>query len=43
VDQVVSLYAPEEYYAVGQFYRNFSQVEDDEVVELLRRAENAAG
>jgi putative phosphoribosyl transferase len=43
VDQVVCLYAPEEFYAVGQFYRNFSQVEDDEVVELLRRAENAAG
>jgi putative phosphoribosyl transferase len=43
VDQLVCLYAPEEFYAVGQFYRNFSQVEDDEVVELLRRAENAAG
>jgi len=37
VDQVVCLYAPEEFYAVGQFYRNFRQVEDYEVVELLRR------
>ena len=43
VDQLVCLYAPAEFYAVGQFYRNFSQVEDDEVVELLRRAGNSAG
>jgi putative phosphoribosyl transferase len=42
VDQLVCLYAPEEFYAVGQFYRNFSQVEDDEVVGLLRR-ESGAG
>jgi len=42
VDKLVCLYAPEEFYAVGQFYRNFSQVEDDEVVGLLRR-ESGAG
>jgi predicted phosphoribosyltransferase len=24
--------------AVGQFYRDFTQVEDDEVVEMLRKA-----
>lgn len=34
-DEVVCLAAPEEFYAVGQFYREFGQVEDEEVVELL--------
>jgi putative phosphoribosyl transferase len=41
VDEMVCLYAPAEFHAVGQFYRNFSQVEDDEVVELLRRGNEA--
>jgi putative phosphoribosyl transferase len=39
VDKLVCLYTPEEFYAVGQFYRNFTQVEDDQVIDLLRRAE----
>ena len=39
VDQMVILSAPEEFYAVGQFYEDFSQVEDDEVITLLQRAE----
>jgi putative phosphoribosyl transferase len=39
VDKLVCLYTPEEFYAVGQFYRNFTQVEDDQVIALLRRAE----
>jgi predicted phosphoribosyltransferase len=34
-DEVVCLDAPAEFYAVGQFYREFPQVEDDEVVALL--------
>jgi predicted phosphoribosyltransferase len=34
-DEVVCLEAPEEFYAVGQFYRDFPQVEDDEVVATL--------
>ena len=37
-DEVVCLEAPEEFFAVGQFYRQFGQVEDDEVVDLLARA-----
>jgi len=37
VDRLVCLYAPHEFYAVGQFYENFSQVEDEEVIDLLRR------
>jgi putative phosphoribosyl transferase len=35
-DEVVCLLAPETFQAVGQFYRGFSQVQDEEVVELLR-------
>lgn len=35
VDEVVCLLAPRDFYAVGQFYENFEQVEDDEVVRLL--------
>jgi len=36
-DEVVCLEAPDEFRAVGQFYRDFSQVEDEEVVALLAR------
>lgn len=36
-DELVCLEAPEAFRAVGQFYRNFTQVEDDEVVTLLAR------
>jgi predicted phosphoribosyltransferase len=35
-DDVVCLLTPEEFWAVGQFYADFRQVEDEEVVELLR-------
>ena len=34
-DEVVCLHAPHDFSAVGQFYRRFDQVEDDEVVALL--------
>lgn len=34
-DEVVCLYAPEMFYAVGQFYMDFPQVSDDQVMELL--------
>lgn len=37
-DELVCLEAPEEFRAVGQFYRDFAQVEDDEVVTLLARS-----
>jgi predicted phosphoribosyltransferase len=36
-DQLVCLETPREFLAVGQFYRSFPQVEDDEVVKLLAR------
>lgn len=35
VDEVVCLHAPAGFAAVGQFYEDFSQTEDDEVIELL--------
>jgi putative phosphoribosyl transferase len=38
VDQMVILSAPDDFFAVGQFYEDFSQVQDDEVVTLLQRA-----
>jgi len=34
-DQVVCLNAPPVFYAVGQFYRSFPQVSDEEVIKLL--------
>jgi putative phosphoribosyl transferase len=36
-DEVVCLEAPELFYAVGQFYRSFEQVSDEEVIALLRQ------
>lgn len=35
-DEVVCLSAPAGFAAVGQFYRSFPQVEDEEVAVLLR-------
>lgn len=35
-DEMVCLEAPADFQAVGQFYRNFPQVDDDAVVEMLR-------
>jgi putative phosphoribosyl transferase len=34
-DEVYCLYAPEDFMAVGEFYRDFSQVEDQEVLDIL--------
>jgi predicted phosphoribosyltransferase len=34
-DEMVCLETPLGFHAVGQFYRDFRQVEDDEVVRLL--------
>jgi predicted phosphoribosyltransferase len=35
-DEVICLLAPEDLWAIGQFYEDFSQVEDEEVLRLLR-------
>ena len=37
-DEVVCLQTPAFFHAVGQFYRDFRQVDDDEVIDLLRAA-----
>ncbi|HEX7272677.1 MAG TPA: phosphoribosyltransferase [Casimicrobiaceae bacterium] len=37
-DEVVCLHVPPFFYAVGQFYDDFPQVSDDEVISLLRTA-----
>lgn len=36
-DEVVCLKVPDEFHAVGEFYRDFSQVEDDRVLDYLIR------
>jgi predicted phosphoribosyltransferase len=42
-DEVVCLQTPAFFYAVGQFYRSFPQLDDDEVVALLRRSDADGG
>lgn len=43
VDELVCLAAPAEFFAVGQFYRDFRQTTDEEVVALLERARRERG
>ncbi len=42
-DEVYCLYTPEVFYAVGQFYDDFGQTIDDEVIRLLQRRAAALG
>jgi putative phosphoribosyl transferase len=35
-DRVVCLHTPESFYAIGQFYENFTQTQDEEVTRLLK-------
>ncbi|HVW51268.1 MAG TPA: phosphoribosyltransferase family protein [Trinickia sp.] len=37
-DLVVCLQTPPAFYAVGEFYRSFSQVDDDEAIQILKQA-----
>jgi predicted phosphoribosyltransferase len=37
-DDVVCLLCPEEFWAIGQFYADFTQVEDEQALGLLRQA-----
>jgi putative phosphoribosyl transferase len=39
VDEVVCAHTPDAFFGVGLWYEDFSQVSDDEVHELLQRAE----
>jgi predicted phosphoribosyltransferase len=38
VNEVICLEKPETFFGVGQFYRSFPQVHDDEAIKLLREA-----
>jgi putative phosphoribosyl transferase len=42
-DDVVCLDVPRSFQAVSQFYRSFPQVEDAEVIDLLRPAPGDSG
>ncbi len=37
-DKVVCLYTPEYFQAIGQFYEDFNQTTDEEVIQLLRQS-----
>jgi len=37
-DEVVCLHSPEAFWAIGPFYEDFTQVEDEQVVDMLRHA-----
>lgn len=43
VDELVTVETPESFYAIGQFYMDFSPVEDREVTDLLARAASLEG
>ena len=40
VDDLVALMTPEEFYGVGEWYRDFSQTSDTQVTDLLRQAQS---
>jgi predicted phosphoribosyltransferase len=42
-DEVICLIVPQQFWAVGQVYEDFTPVEDEEVVEVLRRTAPASG
>ena len=42
-DRVVCLFIPEEFYAIGQFYKNFDQTTDEEVIKLLKLRREEVG
>jgi predicted phosphoribosyltransferase len=41
-DELVCLETPWDFYAVGQFYQSFPQVEDEEVIKALESSTGAA-
>ena len=41
VDTIVALEIPEKFYAVGQFYKEFEQVSDEEVITILNKFKNS--
>lgn len=43
VDELICVNTPKYFYAIGQFYADFSQVSDRQVTELLQKASQPAG
>jgi putative phosphoribosyl transferase len=41
-DEIVCLHAPSDFHAVGQFYRVFGQVEDEEAIAILAQSAQSA-
>jgi predicted phosphoribosyltransferase len=41
--QFLCLYAPSDFLAVGNYYRDFAQVTDDEVVKILKKSRKSGG
>jgi putative phosphoribosyl transferase len=41
-DEVVILFAPDNFHAVGQWYDDFAQTTDEEVTDLLEMAEHGS-
>ena len=39
-DELICLYTSADFYAVGQFYENFSEVTDETVSQLIKKANN---
>jgi putative phosphoribosyl transferase len=37
-DRVICLFIPDNFYAIGQFYNDFTQTADEEVIRILRRS-----
>jgi predicted phosphoribosyltransferase len=42
-DEVVCLDSPEIFYAVGQFFQEFPQVTDEEVIAILKKSRSQTG
>jgi putative phosphoribosyl transferase len=42
VDEIICLDTPDPFFSVGQFYRDFHQVDDAEVIRLLGQSNTAA-
>ena len=40
VNSIVALQIPSEFHAVGQFYQDFDQVSDEEVIDILKKFKN---
>ena len=43
VDRIVCLMTPESFWAIGAWYRDFSQLNDEQVITMMREAEQWAG